>query len=233
MLENLKQEVAEANLALWKSGLVTLTWGNVSGLDRAKGLAAIKPSGVDYEELTDEDIVVLDLEGTVVEGRLNPSSDTPTHLALYREFDGIGGITHTHSVYATGFAQACRELPCFGTTHADHFYGTVPITRALSRSEVEEDYVGNTGRVIVECFGDRNPLEMPAVLAAHHGPFTWGRTALDSVKNSIALETCAQMAVATLELNPQAAPLPAHYLQKHYLRKHGPNATYGQAGHSG
>lgn len=230
MLEELKEEVCEANRALEASGLVKLTWGNVSGVDRASGLWCIKPSGVDYAELLPSQMVLLDLDGEVVEGTLRPSSDTKTHLHLYRQFPQIGGITHTHSPYATAFAQAGRELPCFGTTHADHFYGTVPLVRALTPDEVQEDYEHHTGVAIVERLHELglDPLEMPAVLQIHHAPFTFGRCAADSLKNSIALEMCAQMALSTLALNPAQGAIPAHILQKHHLRKHGPGAYYGQ-----
>lgn len=230
MIEELKAHVCEANRQLEPSGLVKLTWGNVSGIDRAAGLWCIKPSGVDYGALTPADMVVLDLDGKVVEGKLRPSSDTKTHLVLYREFAEIGGITHTHSLNATIFSQAGRGLPCYGTTHADHFYGTVPMVRALTPQEVEEDYEHYTGVAIVERLRELklNPIEMPAVLQLHHAPFTFGKTALDSVKNSIALEMCAQMALGSLALNPALEPIPAHILDKHHLRKHGPGAYYGQ-----
>lgn len=233
MLEELKAQVCEANRSLDPSGLVKLTWGNVSGIDRLSGLWCIKPSGVDYSALTPDDMVLLDLEGNVVEGKLNPSSDTKTHLVLYREFPEIGGVTHTHSAYATMFAQAGHDLPCFGTTHADHFYGTVPVVRALTPEEVGKDYEHFTGVAIVERLRelDLNPLEMPAVLQLHHAPFTFGRNAMDSLKNSIALEMCAQMALGTLTLNPglHSQPIPKYILDKHHLRKHGPGAYYGQS----
>lgn len=228
MLEDLKQAVWQANLDLDRAGLVTLTWGNVSGIDRTAGLMVIKPSGVPYSELKPDHLVVLDLDGKVVEGKLNPSSDTPTHRCLYRAFPAIGGITHTHSVHATAFAQACREIPCLGTTHADHFAGPVPVARALTPAEVEADYEGNTGVVIVERFKSLNPMEVPGVLVSHHGPFTWGKHAMDSVKNSIALEVIARMAHITLAINAASGPIPSHISDKHYTRKHGPNATYGQ-----
>ncbi|MEM7387029.1 MAG: L-ribulose-5-phosphate 4-epimerase AraD [Verrucomicrobiota bacterium] len=228
MLEALKEEVVAANQLLVTSGLVKLTWGNVSGIDREKGFFAIKPSGVDYQTLQPQDIVVLDLEGNRVEGELNPSSDTPTHLKLYQAWPEIGGITHTHSLYATMFSQAGCELPCLGTTHADHFHGTIPVCRALTPAEVEEDYEGHTGVAIVQRFESLNPMTMPAVLQHHHAPFTWGKNALDSVNNSIALETCAEMAIGTFKMNPKAGSIPAHILEKHHLRKHGPNAYYGQ-----
>lgn len=229
-LNELREQVCDANRALEPSGLVRLTWGNVSGIDRAAGLWAIKPSGVDYAALRPADIVVLDLDGKVVEGKLRPSSDTKTHLVLYREFPAIGGITHTHSLHATMFAQAGRELPCFGTTHADHFHGTVPLVRALTPEEVAEDYEHFTGVAIVERLRELklHPLEMPAVLQLHHAPFTFGKDAMDSLNNSIALELCAQMALGSAALNPALRPLPDHILAKHHLRKHGPEAYYGQ-----
>ena len=231
MLEELKAEVLEANLMLVREGLVRLTWGNVSGIDRESGLFVIKPSGVAYEDLTVDSMVVLDLEGKVVEGSLRPSSDTPTHRILYREFPAIGGVTHTHSVHATIFSQAGVELPCQGTTHADHFYGTVPAVRELTPEEVASDYETNTGLAIVECFRERgiDPLEMPGCFQKFHAPFTWGKNALDSVKNSVALEVCAEMALGTWQLNPQQSGLPDYLLDKHYLRKHGAGAYYGQA----
>ena len=229
-LQDLREQVCEANRALEPSGLVRLTWGNVSGIDPASGLWAIKPSGVDYLELKPADIVVLDLDGRVVEGKLRPSSDTKTHLVLYREFPEIGGITHTHSLHATMFAQAGREIPCFGTTHADHFNGTVPLVRALTPEEVIQDYEHFTGVAIVECLRELqlSPLEMPAVLQLHHAPFTFGKNAMDSLKNSIALEMCADMALGSFTLNPALGPIPTHILEKHHLRKHGPGAYYGQ-----
>ncbi len=232
MLEALKKEVCAANRELETSGLVKLTWGNVSGIDRLLGLWCIKPSGVPYADLQPEHLVVLDMEGTVTEhgSALRPSSDTKTHLHLYREFIHIGGITHTHSPYATMYAQASRELPCFGTTHADHFYGTVPVARALTPEEVEADYEHYTGVAIVERFWELglDPLEMPGVLQAHHAPFTWGKNASESLKNSIALEMCAQMAIGSLMLHPGLGSIPPHILEKHHLRKHGPGAYYGQ-----
>ena len=230
MLEDLKEEVLKANLLLVTEGLVRLTWGNVSGIDRDKGLFVIKPSGVSYENLKPEDLVVLALEGEVVEGSMRPSSDTPTHRILYREFPEIGGVTHTHSVNATMFSQAGVELPCQGTTHADHFYGSVPVVRELTPEEVAEDYETNTGIAIAECFSERgiNPMEMPACFQKFHAPFTWGKNAIDSVKNSVALEVCAQMAMGTWSLNADQPGLPKHILDKHYLRKHGAGAYYGQ-----
>jgi L-ribulose-5-phosphate 4-epimerase len=231
MLYDLKQQVLEANLRLPQSGLVRLTWGNISGIDRAKGLMVIKPSGVPYSHLRDDDMVVLELAtGRKVEGALNPSSDAPTHLALYRAWQGIGGICHTHSPLATAWSQAGRALPCYGTTHADHFFGEVPLCRILTPEETARDYEGLTGEAIVETFRELNldPVAVPAVLQHHHAPFTWGKHALDALDNSIALEMCAGMALDTLRLNPEAPPLPQHLLEKHYLRKHGPGAYYGQ-----
>lgn len=233
LLPELRAQICEANQALVPSGLVRLTWGNVSGIDRASAIWGIKPSGVDYAALTPEDIVLLDLDGEIVEGSLRPSSDTRTHLHLYREFTEIGGITHTHSLHATMFSQAGRDLPCYGTTHADHFYGSVPVVRALTPHEVETDYEHYTGVAIVERLRELglSPLVMPAVLQQHHAPFTFGKNAMDSVNNSIALEMCANMALGSLALNPAMQPIPAHILEKHHLRKHGPNAYYGQGKH--
>ncbi len=234
MLRDLKQQVLEANLRLPPSGLVRLTWGNVSGVDRAHGMVVIKPSGVPYSHLRDDDMVVLELAtGRKVEGNLNPSSDSPTHLALYRAWAGIGGICHTHSPFATAWSQAGSPLPCFGTTHADHFYGTVPLCRILTPEETTTAYEANTGEAIIETFREQqlDPVAIPGVLQHHHAPFTWGHNALDALTNSIALEMCAQMALDTLRLNPHAAALPHHLLEKHYLRKHGPGAYYGQEKH--
>lgn len=227
-LKELKERVWKANQDLVDYKLVTLTWGNVSGCHREKGLVVIKPSGVSYEGLKPENMVVVDLEGNKVEGKLNPSSDTPTHLVLYRAFAEVSGIVHTHSDYATIFAQACRPLPCLGTTHADHFHGEVPLTRMIRKKEVEEDYEGNTGRVIVEHFRQLNPLEMPAVLVAGHGAFAWGKSPEEAVVNSLALEKVAKMAWGTLLLTETELPFPKYLLEKHYLRKHGPKAYYGQ-----
>jgi L-ribulose-5-phosphate 4-epimerase len=231
MLEQLKQEVLRLNQSLPATGLVRLTWGNVSGLDAERGLMVIKPSGVDYSELKLTDLVVLEVEtGKVVEGTARPSSDSATHLELYRHFKGIGGVCHTHSPAATAWAQAARPLPCYGTTHADHFYGTVPVCRCLTAEEVAEGYEQHTGRAIVQLFQEQKiaPLAVPAVLQAYHAPFTWGTTATKAVDNSIALEMCAQMALDTLRLNADLTPLPQYLLDKHYLRKHGPSAYYGQ-----
>ena len=228
MLESLKEEVFQANMDLVQYGLVTLTWGNVSGVDRDKDLIAIKPSGVDYGSMKSSDIVLVGLDGNIKEGKLRPSSDTPSHLELYRAFPGIGGVVHTHSTYATMFAQACREIPCLGTTHADHFDGPVPVTRFLTEEEVTGDYEGNTGKVIVERFSDIDALGIPGVLVAGHAPFAWGKSAADAVQNSLILERIAQMAFGSLQLNPHISALPAHIQQKHYRRKHGPKAYYGQ-----
>jgi L-ribulose-5-phosphate 4-epimerase len=228
MYERLKQQVCDANLDLQKHGLVVFTWGNVSGIDRSHGVIAIKPSGVSYEKLTPEAIVLVDLDGRVVEGDLRPSSDTPTHVELYRGLAGIGGVCHTHSTYATMWAQAEREIPCFGTTHADYFYGPVPVTDVLTRDEIEGPYEKNTGRVIVRRFANINPLQMPAVLVANHGPFTWGKDAAQSVENAVVLEQVARMAYGTLLVNTRQGGISQALLDRHYLRKHGKNAYYGQ-----
>lgn len=230
MTNQLKQQVVDANKDLVTAGLVTLTWGNVSGIDRDSGLIAIKPSGVDYDDLTVSNIVIVNLAGEVVEGELNPSSDTRTHLEIYRNFPEVGAVVHTHSPSATAFSQAGVGLPCLGTTHADHFYGTVPIVRALTAEEVSEDYEHFTGVSIVEHFkeNDLNPIEMPGVLLKHHAPFAWGKSPAKAVDNSIALEACAKMALMTYQLNPEVGSIPEHILNQHYLRKHGPNAYYGQ-----
>lgn len=227
----LKEQVWRANQALVKAGLVVLTWGNASGADRRAGVMAIKPSGVEYDTLQPSDIVVVSLEtGEVVEGDLRPSSDTPTHLFLYREFDSINGIAHTHSTHATSWAQACRAIPCFGTTHADLAFCPVPLTRSLTPDEIEGDYEGNTGKVIVEHFRNAGlkPREVPGVLVAHHGPFVWGASAMAAAENAIALEEVAHIAFNTVLLNPQCGEIPAALLQKHFLRKHGEGAYYGQ-----
>lgn len=229
MLEELKAKTLEANLTLSLQGLAVMTWGNASGLDRDTGLVAIKPSGVEYSDLVTGDMVLVDLDGKVVEGSMNPSSDTPTHLVLYKAFPDIGGVTHTHSAYATMFAQAQRGIPCLGTTHADHFYGEVPVTRTMTSEEVATDYEANTGHVIVERFEGIKPIEMPAVLVANHGPFTWGESPQKATDNAIALESVAQMAMGALQINPDAPLAPKHLIEKHYLRKHGNNAYYGQS----
>lgn len=230
MLERLKEQVYLANMELPKRGLVTYTWGNVSGIDRERGLFVIKPSGVGYDLLKPDDMVVMDLQGNKVEGDLNPSSDTKTHLVLYNAFPGIGGIVHTHSPYAVAWAQAGEDLPCYGTTHADYFYGSVPCARHLTQEELDEDYERNTGITIVETFRERgiDPKAVPAVLCYSHGPFTWGKDADQAVYHSVVLEECAKMGIFTRVLNPHAAPAPQRMLDKHYLRKHGPNAYYGQ-----
>ena len=229
MLEKLKEAVYRANLALVTSRLVTLTWGNASGVDRDAGVMIIKPSGVDYERMRACDMVAVSLEtGATVEGSYRPSSDAATHLALYRSWPQVGGVAHTHSQRATMFAQAGRGIVCYGTTHADHFHGEVPVTRRLTEAEVAEDYETNTGRVIVERLASHDVLSMPAVLVADHGPFTWGADAGSAACNAIALEEVAAMAMGTLELNPAAMPLPRYILDKHFRRKHGPQAYYGQ-----
>lgn len=228
MLEALKRQVLEANLALPKHGMVTFTWGNVSGIDRERGLVVIKPSGVPYETMGIDDLVTVDLEGNVVDGRLKPSSDTPTHLALYRAFPGIGGIVHTHSPWATSWAQAGRAIPALGTTHADYFYGEIPCTRPMTREEIEGDYELETGRVIIETFRDKDPLAVPGVLVHGHAPFAWGKDAAEAVHNAVVLEEVAKIGLHTLLLRPEAAPISQALLDKHYLRKHGKNAYYGQ-----
>ena len=227
MLEDIKKRVFEANILLKKSGLVVLTWGNVSEIDRKNGYIVIKPSGVSYDKMTLEDMVVTDLDGNVVEGKLKPSSDLATHIELYRAFPEIGAVTHTHSRRATAFSQAGVPIKPFGTTHADTFYGAVPVTRKLTDKEITGEYEKETGKVIIEAFKDINPMDMPAVLVNSHGPFTWGKDALKSVENSIILEEVATMALDTIQLNPEAT-LQNELLDKHYLRKHGKNAYYGQ-----
>jgi len=228
MYENLKQRVYEANLDLQRQGLVVLTWGNVSAIDREKGIVAIKPSGVRYEDLSPENIVLVDLEGRVVEGALKPSSDTATHVELYRSFAGVGGVCHTHSMYATMWSQAQRPIPCFGTTHADSFYGPIPVTDVMTDEEVADRYEENTGKVIVRRFVGRDPLQMPAVLVANHGPFTWGPSPEKAVENAVVLEQVAKMAFGTILVNPQQQGISPALLDRHYLRKHGKGAYYGQ-----
>jgi len=231
MLEQLKKTVCTANLDLVTQGLAILTWGNVSGIDRERRLVVIKPSGVAYDGMKPEHMVVVSLEtGEVIEGNLKPSSDTPTHLELYRAFKGVGGIVHTHSLYATAWAQARREIPALGTTHADYFHGAIPCTRAMTPKEIKSDYELNTGKVIVERFRRTDPTAMPAVLVASHGPFVWGPTVEKAVENAIVLETVARLANETLRANPRAGPMQQVLLDKHFLRKHGAGAYYGQKG---
>jgi L-ribulose-5-phosphate 4-epimerase len=229
MLNDLKSAVCKANLDLVAEGLVVETWGNVSGIDRERGLVVIKPSGVPYAGMKPEHMVVVDLAtGKVVAGKLNPSSDTATHLELYRAFPGIGGVVHTHSLYATAWAQARQTIPSYGTTQADYWYGDVPCTRLLTPKEIKSDYELNTGRVIVETFHDLDPLQHPAVLVASHGPFTWGKDAHAAVRNAVVLEFVARLASETLRINPRTKPMQGVLLDKHFLRKHGPGAYYGQ-----
>lgn len=229
MLEQLKQEVFDANMLLPRYGLVVFTWGNVSGIDRDRGLVVIKPSGVKYEEMKPEDMVVVDLDtGQKIEGELNPSSDTETHLVLYRAFEEIGGIVHTHSRWATIYAQSGMMIPLLGTTHADYFYGAVPCTRPMTPEEISGDYEAETGNVIVETFRDKDPNSLPGVLVYSHGPFTWGIDAYNAVHNAVVLEELACMAWQNQLMNPQILPIQQELLDKHYLRKHGKNAYYGQ-----
>jgi len=229
MLEELKNQVCQANLDLVTAGLVFQTWGNVSGIDRQRALVVIKPSGVPYSGMKPAHMVVVSLAtGRVVEGSLKPSSDTPTHLVLYRAFRSIGGIAHTHSLFATAWAQARKPLRAYGTTQADYWYGRVPCTRRMTSAEIRRDYEANTGRVIVERFSGLNPLDYPAVLVSGHGPFAWGATVAEAVDNAEVLEFLASLASLTLAINPAAAPLPTHIHNKHFHRKHGPGATYGQ-----
>lgn len=228
MLEQLKERVLQVNLQLPKYGLVTFTWGNVSALDRESGLVIIKPSGVEYEHMAAEDMVVLDLNGTVVEGSRKPSSDTPTHLALYRAYPEIGGIVHTHSRWATSWAQAGRGIPAYGTTHGDYFYGEIPCTRKMTPEEIAGEYELETGNVIVETFRKQSVEHIPGVLVHSHGPFAWGPTPETAVHNAVVLEELAFMALHTEQLNPAATPMQQELLDKHYLRKHGKNAYYGQ-----
>ena len=228
MLEKLKKEVLEANLELPEYGLVTYTWGNVSGIDREKGLFVIKPSGVEYDQMTAEDMVVVDLEGNKVEGELKPSSDTATHLYLYNHFKEIGGIVHTHSAWATSWAQSGKGIPAFGTTHADYFYGEIPCTRKLTADEINGEYEKNTGKVIVERFQDIEPTQIPGVLVNSHGPFNWGTDAKNAVHNAVVMEENAKMAYRAVNINPALEQIDQVLLDKHFLRKHGDNAYYGQ-----
>ncbi|MEK7678335.1 MAG: L-ribulose-5-phosphate 4-epimerase [Verrucomicrobiota bacterium] len=229
MLESLKAQVCQANLDLVAEGLVIQTWGNASGIDRKRGLVVIKPSGVAYDGMKPEQMVVVSLEtGKAVEGSLKPSSDTPTHLVLYRAFKSIGGIVHTHSLYATAWAQARKGIPSYGTTQADYWYGNVPCTRLLRPREIKTDYEANTGRVIVECFSRLDPMQHPAVLVASHGPFTWGKDVHDAVHNAAVLEFVARLAGETLRINPKTKPMQPELLEKHFQRKHGRGAYYGQ-----
>ena len=232
MLEQLKKEVYEANMLLPKYNLVTFTWGNVSGVDRDAKLFVIKPSGVPYEDLTPDDMVVVDFDGNKVEGKLNPSSDTATHAVLYSNFPTIGGVVHTHSSFATSWAQAGRDIPCYGTTHADYYYGDIPCLRVLTGEEIDEGYEKNTEILIVNEFArlGRDPEAVPAVLCKNHGPFAWGKDPVDAVHSAVVLEECAKMAFRTELINPKVAPAPQVLQDKHYYRKHGANAYYGQGG---
>jgi len=228
MHENLRKTVCDANIELQKHKLVIYSWGNVSGIDRSAGVIAIKPSGVAYDDLTPDKIVLLDMDANIIEGTFKPSSDTPTHLELYKNFPAVGGICHTHSPNATVWAQACREIPCFGTTHADFFYGPVPVTEVMTEDTIRSDYELNTGKAIVRRFADLDPLKIPAVLVANHGPFTWGRTPAAAVESNVVLEQIAEMALGTITINPKQDKISRALLDKHFLRKHGKNAYYGQ-----
>ena len=228
MLEALKMQVYKANMELPRRGLITYTWGNVSGIDRATNYVVIKPSGVDYDLLKPDDMVIIDLEGNKIEGRYKPSSDTPTHLELYKAFPEIGGVVHTHSPWATSWAQAGRSIPCYGTTHADYFYGSIPCARSLTQDEIENDYEKNTGLVIIETFKGLNASFVPGVLCINHGPFTWGKDAMEAVHNAVVLEEVAKMAFQTEQINAHVKPAPEAIKEKHFMRKHGKNAYYGQ-----
>jgi L-ribulose-5-phosphate 4-epimerase len=228
MLETLRQEVLEANLELVRRGVVIYTFGNASGIDRGSGLVVIKPSGVPYDTMKPADMVITDLDGRIVEGKLRPSSDLPTHLVLYRAFPEVGGVVHTHSRAATSWAQAGREIPCFGTTHADYFYGCVPVTDRLSDAEIQGDYEVNTGYAIVRRFAGTDPLSQPGVLVAGHGPFSWGKDVTTAAHNAVIMEELAAMGLNTVMLNASVQPLPQSMLDRHFLRKHGPGAYYGQ-----
>ncbi|MCQ2536205.1 MAG: L-ribulose-5-phosphate 4-epimerase [Lachnospiraceae bacterium] len=230
MLEALKKQVYEANMELPKRGLITYTWGNVSGIDRESGIFAIKPSGVEYDDLTPDDMVLVDLEGNVVEGKYKPSSDTATHVELYKKYPSIGGVVHTHSTHAVAWAQAGRDIPLYGTTHADYYCGPIPCTRNLTPEEIEAAYEVNTGKVIIETFEERgiNVDYIPGVICKNHGPFTWGKDADKAVYNAVVLEEVAKMALLTEQVNPKVDPAPDCIRDKHFMRKHGPNAYYGQ-----
>ena len=228
MLENLKVQVLQANLLLPEYNLVTFTWGNVSGIDREKGLVVIKPSGVSYDSMTKDDMVVVDLDGNVVEGKWRPSSDTPTHLALYKAYPNMGGIVHTHSRWATNFAQAGMSIPAMGTTQGDYFYGDIPCTRPMTEKEIKGEYEKETGHVIIETFAGKDPMEIPAVVVYSHGPFTWGKDAMEAVHNAVVLEEVAFMDWHAMMINPNQGRMQQELLDKHYLRKHGANAYYGQ-----
>lgn len=228
LLPELRVQVWQANMALQTHKLVTFTWGNVSAIDRNTNLIVIKPSGVAYEDLSPENMVIVDLDGNIVEGDLKPSSDTETHLALYRRFEDMGGIVHTHSSYATSWAQAGLPVPAFGTTHADYFYGQIPCARALTSAEIEQQYELNTGKVIIETIGKSDPMAIPGILVREHAPFTWGKNAHDAVHNAVVVEEVAKMAFRTININPNTLAIPQALLDKHYLRKHGKNAYYGQ-----
>ena len=227
-MQQLKQQVFEANMDLPRYGLVTFTWGKVSAIDRQRGLVVIKPSGIAYESMTVDDMSVVDLQGHVVEGRWRPSSDTATHLALYRRYPDLGGVVHTHSTHATAWAQAGLAIPALGTTHADYFFGDIPCTRALSAQEVDEAYELNTGQVIIEALGEANPLHTPGIVVYQHGPFAWGKDAHEAVHNAVVMEEVARMAWIARGINPQLQPIDSWLMNKHFQRKHGPNAYYGQ-----
>ncbi|HHC1992195.1 TPA: L-ribulose-5-phosphate 4-epimerase [Klebsiella pneumoniae] len=227
-MQQLKQQVFEANMDLPRYGLVTFTWGNVSAIDRQRGLVVIKPSGIAYESMTVDDMSVVDLQGHVVEGCWRPSSDTATHLALYRRYPDLGGVVHTHSTHATAWAQAGLAIPALGTTHADYFFGDIPCTRALSAQEVDEAYELNTGQVIIETLGEANPLHTPGIVVYQHGPFAWGKDAHEAVHNAVVMEEVARMAWIARGINPQLQPIDSWLMNKHFQRKHGPNAYYGQ-----
>lgn len=232
MLEQLKEDVYKANMELVEKRMVIYTWGNVSGIDREKGLVVIKPSGVDYDTMKPEDMVVVDLDGNVVEGKYKPSSDTPTHLVLYRTYPDIGGVVHTHSTWAVTFAQAGMDIPALGTTHADYFFGDIPCTRDLTAQEIEEAYEENTGNVIVETIADGDAMAIPGILVKNHGPFAWGKSPANSVYNAVVLDKVAEMAYKTMTLNPRVERVGQYLLDKHYYRKHGANAYYGQGDHN-